>query len=147
MRLVWVMRCPFTSCVLLSCISWETIEHCYWWETWQPASVSETHTHTHCSSDICWDPSGSFDYGIGTLTRTKDTTALMTCPHWQAQAEKQEVETRLGCQRGQPSWEKDLNTVEKSHRQREVEHHPKANGKSEQESFVHRFQRHLFVWI
>lgn len=65
----------------------------------------------------------------------------MTRPHWPAQAEKQEAETRLGSQGGQPSWEGDLNTAEESHRQREVEHPlPEANGMSEQESFIQIFQ-------
>lgn len=42
----------------------------------------------------------------------------MTCPHWPAQGEKQEAETKLGSQRGHPSREGDLNAAEESHKQR-----------------------------
>lgn len=85
---------------------------------------AHTHSHTHfytcshSSPDIWWDSTGSCYRGTGTLTRTKDTSAVMTCPYWPDRAEKQEVGTRLRIG-GHPSWEGDLNTVEKSHRDTE----------------------------
>lgn len=123
---IWVMRCPFTSSVLLSCISTrdlralrlvrdQTASICLSLFHLYTAQHTRSHIHSytcsHSSPDIWWGSSGSCHCGAGTLTRTKDTSAVMTYPYWPDRAEKQEVGTRQ-CQRGHSSWESDLNTVE-----------------------------------